>query len=502
MKRIACLLFLLIVAATAAVAQTSLPAVPVSPATVDRLMNQMIERWHIPGAAIAIVENDKVVFLKGYGVKEVGKPTPVTADTLFHIGSTTKAFTTTAMAMLVDEGKMEWDDPVRKHLQYFHLDEACADSLVTLRDIVSHRTGLSRHDELWDNSPWDRESIIRRIGSVKLDKPFRTAYQYQNIMFIAAGEAVAATAGMPWESFVQKRILDPLGMTETRMTIAGWNAADHATGHSWDRKHGQVVVQPLVDDANIGPAGEIKSSARDMAQWLRLQLDGGTVDGKKVVSTAALDETHKPNTIIPVEGSTKTMNPYTILEACAMGWNVQDYRGEKLVSHGGALNGFRARVDLLADRHSGFVILINMGRGYGMFAVRAALLDLMTGHAIDRDWNDYFFAAEKSEDDKDDAKKAERTAKRKTDTHPSHELAAYAGTYEDPAYGTATVTLEAEQLMFRWSRIAVPLKHYQYDTFSAESEPDDLDEQIQFTLGGDGEVAKMIFLGEEFVKKK
>src|SRR5436305_9323602 len=181
-------------------------------AAIDKLALDTMKQWKLPGLAVAIVKDDRVVLARGYGVKELGGSAPVTDETLFQIASTSKAFTTTAMAMLVDEKKMSWDDPVRQHVVYFHLDDACADAGVTLRDIVSHRTGLSRHDELWDNSGLSREEVIRAIGHVKLAKPFRSAYQYQNIMFMAAGEAVEHASGMSWDDFVRTRIVRPLQM--------------------------------------------------------------------------------------------------------------------------------------------------------------------------------------------------------------------------------------------------------------------------------------------------
>src|SRR5712691_11266615 len=156
-------------------------------ADVDKLVTDTMKVWQVPVLAVAIVQNDRVVYAKGFGVRELGKVDAVTPDTLFEIASTTKAFTTTALAMLVDQKKLEWDDPVHKYVEYFHLAEPCADSLVTVRDIVSHRTGLARHDELWDYTDWSREQVIRSIGSLKLSKPFRSAYQYQNIMFALAG---------------------------------------------------------------------------------------------------------------------------------------------------------------------------------------------------------------------------------------------------------------------------------------------------------------------------
>jgi CubicO group peptidase (beta-lactamase class C family) len=473
----------------------------VDTAAVDRIVNEALRAWRVPGASVAIVQNDRVVFAKGYGVKELGSNAPVTADTLFHIGSTTKAFTTTAMAMLVDEKKLDWDDPVRKHLDYFRLSDPCADSLVTLRDITSHRTGLSRHDELWDNTPLTREQLIRSISSIKLTKPFRSAYQYQNIMFVTAGEAVASAAKMPWNDFVRTRIFEPLGMTHTRVTIADWLAADHATGHRLDKPGDRVVVQTLVDDDNLAPAGAIKSSARDMAQWVRLQLGDGTFDGKRLVSASALNETHMPQTVIRLEESTRESNPETLVEAYGLGWVIQDYRGELLVSHGGALNGFRAHVDLLPKQKTGFVVLINVGRSSATAAMRNSLLDLLLGKPNARDWNAYYLALERKSDEKEEAKKRGRDAKRRADTKPSRELSAYAGTYTNPAYGTATITADNGGLVLHWMRLALPLVHYQYDTFDVRSDVDDVDEQLLFRLGTDGEVNTLTLFGEEFTRE-
>src|SRR5438132_11669892 len=183
-------------------------AVPLSAQqNFDKLATDTLSAWKIPGLAVAVVQNDRVVYINAFGVKEIGKSGPVTPDTLFEIASTTKAFTATALAMLVDQKKLDWDDPVRKYVDYFHLADPCADSLVTVRDIVSHRTGLSRHDELWDYTDWPREQLVRSMGAVKLSKPFRSAYQYQNIMFALAGEVVASASKTPWETFVRSSIL-------------------------------------------------------------------------------------------------------------------------------------------------------------------------------------------------------------------------------------------------------------------------------------------------------
>src|SRR5438105_2134525 len=402
-------------------------------AAVDRLARDTMARWKVPAMSIAMVQNDRVTYLKGFNA---------TPDTLFQIGSTTKAFTTTAMAMLVDEKKLSWDDPVRKYLEYFHLSDPCADSVVTLRDIVSHRTGLSRHDEIWDYTDLKREEIVRRMATIKLTKPIRSAYQYNNIMLMTAGEVVAAASKMPWGDFVRTRIFEPLGMKNSVPWEPGWDHTDRVLGYYYDPTKDAVLPLTLQSYESLAPAGTIKSSARDMAQWIRFQLNDGVVDGKRLVSAEALNETKTAQMLVPLTGVSKDENPETNLSAYGMAWRIQDYRGELLISHGGALNGFRTQVDLLPKLHSGFVVMSNLGRGLAVIAMRNALADLLIGKP-DRDWNAYYLALEPKARADEETKKREREAKRHRDTKPSHELSAYAGTYSNAAYGPVDVSLDA-----------------------------------------------------------
>jgi CubicO group peptidase (beta-lactamase class C family) len=475
-------------------------AQPLDTKAIDRIVTTAMKSWQLPGVAIAIVKNDRVVYVNGYGTKELGGTEPVTGDTLFQIASTSKAFTTTAMAMLAAEKKLSWDDPVRKHVDYFRLADLCADSQVTLRDIVSHRTGLSRHDELWDNSPFTAEDVVRRIGRVELSKPFRSAYQYQNIMYIAAGEAVSKASGMPWDEFMKTRIFRPLAMTRTVVSDAEWNAADHATGHQYDWKTGRLAPQRPIDTTTIGAGGAIKSSASDMANWLRFQLTNGAFNLVQLVDPAAIEETKTPNTVIRMEGLTREANTETNVMSYAMGWTVQDYRGELLVSHAGALNGFRTHVDLLPRRSTGFVIMTNVGRGLSLVSMRNSLADLLSGKP-GRDWNAYYLMVDRRADEKGEAEKEARNAKRIPDTTPSRPLEQYAGEYESPAYGIAKVSVVDGHLVLQWSRMTIPLTHFHYDVFNALSEYDDVDEQVTFTLGAEREVKMLTFFGEQFTKK-
>ncbi|HSP16611.1 MAG TPA: serine hydrolase [Thermoanaerobaculia bacterium] len=468
----------------------SLFAQSIDSAAVDRLVRDTMSRWEVPAMSVAVVQNDRVTYIKGFGA---------TPDTLFQIGSTTKAFTTTAMAMLVDEKKMSWDDPVRKYLEYFHLSDPCADATVTLRDIVSHRSGLSRHDEIWDYTDLSREEIIRRMATVKLSKPIRGAYQYNNIMFMTAGEAVASAAKMPLSAFVKTRIFDPLGMRETVISEADWLRSVHVAGYHYDPVRDAVVPQAMQPYESLAPAGTIKSSARDMAQWIRFQLNDGVVDGKRLVSAEALNETKTPQIVLPNEQAVRDDNPETNINTYGMAWRIQDYRGELLVSHGGALNGFRTQVDLLPRQHSGFVVMSNLGRGYATIAMRNALADMLLGKPA-RDWNAYYLALDAKSRAEDETKKREQNAKRHNDTKPSRELAAYAGTYTSPAYGPATVSLNGDQLVLQYGRLRMPLTHWQFDTFSAVNAEEEIDELVPFALGTDGEVKKLTLFGEDFAK--
>lgn len=468
--------------------------------TVDRLATTAMTSWRAPALAVAVVLDDRVIVAKGYGVKELGKPERVTPETLFEIASTTKAFTSTAMAMLVSDKQLTWDEPVHDVLPWFHLADPCADAAVTLRDLVSHRTGLSRHDELWSNTTLTRDELLRNIGKVALTKPIRTTYQYNNIMFIAAGEAVAAASGMSWEDFIRRRIFAPLQMTHSRIAFAEWNASDHALGHRLDSKTDSVVLQPFHNYDVLAPAGTIKSCAVDMAQWLRFQLAGGVIDGKRLVAAEALDETRMPQIVIRRDAESRETSPETNVASYAMGWNVTDYRGEMLLAHAGALNAFRTQVALLPYRHFGVVVMTNIGRGQLPVALRNSIIDAFLGKT-NRDWNALLLAAAKKADEKDAETKKAREAKRPKDTKPTRPLDAYAGTYSSPGYGTAVVSVANDALLLSWGTLKLPLTHYAYDAFSAVEESEDIDETVQFKLSAEGEVKGFSFFGEEMTRK-
>lgn len=470
----------------------------VDQASLDRIMTESLKVWDVPGAAIVVVQGDEVVYLKGFGVKAISKPDAVTPDTLFAIGSTSKAFTTAAMAALVDDGKMAWNDPVRKHLPGFRLADPLANESVTMRDIVTHRTGLIRHDLLWYGSPWSRDEIIRRIGFVPLSFPLRTDFQYQNIMYLAAGEAVGRTAGSSWEEFVQARLFEPLGMKTANFSVSEViNVEDRATPH---QKANEKTIQiPWRNIDNIAPAGSINASAAELANWIKLHLNEGRVGGKQVISAANINEMHMPQMVVRIEGRWKLFfgEPETTQLSYGLGWFISSYRGHKLVGHGGSIDGFRAQIQLAPAAKIGVAVLANLGNTQLPEAVAYQVIDRMLG-LEPRDWNKRLSEESKKLEAEGAAAVKARFDRRVPNTRPSLALAEYAGEYEDPGYGVATVAIEGDALVLRWSFARLKLEHFHYDTFTPGRTGAMAGEMIQFYLNPDGKADSMIFQGVRF----
>jgi CubicO group peptidase (beta-lactamase class C family) len=404
------------------------------------------------------------------------------------------------MAMLADEEKLDWSDPVRKHLKDFHLADPLADGDVRLNDLVSHRTGVAPHDLLWYRAAWGQEEMIRRIGKVPLSKPFRSAMQYQSIMFTAAGQAAANAAGKPWDELVRDRIFVPLKMKSASLrTPDALKMPDHASGHKKNSEDAVNVI-PWYEQKEPNPAGSVNASARDLAPWLQLHLNEGMHAGKQLVSAANLTMTHTPHIVNPMSETTQAEHPFTQQMSYGLAWVIQDYRGEKLVSHAGLIDGFRAHLTLLPKKKLGLAILCNMDQTRMNLALSNSLVDLLLG-APAKDWNAHYreivsaaeFAA------KIEAVQVERGRKR--GTKPTLTLGEYAGKYEEPAYGEAVIVEEKGELFLKWSSFRCKLEHFQYDTFRVL---DDLLGQwlLEFQVEDGKRAVSMSAIGVKFVRKK
>jgi CubicO group peptidase (beta-lactamase class C family) len=428
---------------------------------IDREVHAAMKFWNVPGVALVVAGPDKT-YLKGYGVRESGKDEPVTPDTIFPLASCTKAFTSLALAILVGDGKLSWEDPVRKHLPEFHLADPKADALVTVRDLLSHRTGVGGHDLLWYRAPWNQQESIRRICKMPPDGPFRSTFAYQSIMYMALGKIAAGRHSRGWDGFVRERILDPLGIAAKMTTTEVEKCTDVANGHRLGPEHLEVMARYAIPEPN--PSGSIHLSARELGKWLQFQLSDGEWNGKRLVKAEDLQETHKPQTLIPMNLMAKALNPETVQLSYAMGWVVQDYRGVKVISHSGWIDGFRCQLTLLPDHHLAFGILANLDGTRMNLALSNRMIDLLLD-LPEKNWNAHFgqllvrTLRQKQEADK------RRAAARRPDHKPSLPLAEYVGEYEHPAYGVCKISRKGEDLIWEWSSFKKVLDHYDGDTF-------------------------------------
>jgi CubicO group peptidase (beta-lactamase class C family) len=334
--------------------------------TIEAKIDARRKELGIPGVSLVIVKDDKVIYIKGLGYKDYEKQLPVTPDTQFAIGSATKAFTALSVLMSMDEGKLALDDSPKKYLPYFKMYDPDTDAHITIRDLMSHRSGLNRTDLAMITGKLTRSELIQVAAQAKPTAKLGEKFQYQNIMFTAAGEIVATVQKMPWEKFIPQRVFKPLGMTNSSMSIADMQkASDFSYGYNYNFDTKTVQRLPFREITQVAPAGSINSSARDMAEWLRFVLNGGAVAGKRLVSEKGYAEWLKPQ--MKIAGTT----------SYGFGWFLQDWNGLKVVQHGGNIDGFNSMVAMIPEKHLGFALLTNVSDstlgGDAMLAIWNAL---------------------------------------------------------------------------------------------------------------------------------
>jgi CubicO group peptidase (beta-lactamase class C family) len=430
------------------------------PAYVERVRSE----WGAPGIAVAVVKDDSIVFLRGFGVREVGKPEPVDEHSVFAIASTSKAFTAAALAMLVDRGRLQWNDPVETRLPGFRLYDPYASHELTVRDLLSHRSGLPRGDALWYASPFDRQEVLRRVRYLEPGWSFRSRYGYQNLMLLAAGEIIPAVTDTSWDDFVRVHIFEPLGMRST-VTSVRRLPENHTMPHG--RIDGMVTPMPWRNFDNLGGAGAVISSAADLAQWMRLQLGRGVYRGDTLLSDSVAREMWTAQTVVPPDEDERALFPESHLYGYGMGWRLQDYRGRLIVRHGGALDGMRTHIALVPEERLGVVAITNFSESRVPQAVVWRVIDAyLTDHP--KDWNARYRERARGDSARADSTRRAREAERATGTTPTHALPAFAGTYESVLYGEAEVGVEEGKLVLRIGPSYVgDLEHWHYDTFRA-----------------------------------
>ncbi|MGE0555645.1 MAG: serine hydrolase [Gemmatimonadales bacterium] len=454
------LLALALVSASVAGAQR--PKDPL--AGLDRYVEKALADWGVPGAAVAIVRGDSVILAKGYGVRRLGESAPVDAETIFAIGSNSKAFTTAALALLVDEGKLAWDDRVITHLPWFQLRDPWITRQLDIRDLVSHRSGVARHDALWYATRRSTENVVRQLRFADTELPFRSGWLYNNNLYLTAGLVIERLGGASWDDFVASRLLRPLGMTRASTTVRGLEGTPNvAAPHMTLDGTLQPVAFRNID--NAGPAGSINASARDMARWLQFQIDSGRVGGRRLLAAGQFAEMWRARAIIHDPLFRSLFAPSELVEY-GLGWFLFLHRDRKVVLHGGNIDGMSALVSFIPDERIGVVVLTNLNQTFAHAGVTRWIFDRLLG-APEEDWNVKTLALFERARAADAGRPSWKSG-RVEGTKPTLALSAYAGAYTDSLYGGATVRERSGALELELDPGHVArLSHWHYDTFRA-----------------------------------
>ena len=485
-------------AESAAPAAASVPlATPVPPpaqpdpaaalADLDALVARELAAWKVPGVGLAILKDGRPLLVRGYGFRDVDKRLPVTAQTRFAIASNTKSFTAATVALLVDEGKLAWDKPVRTYLPDFQLQDLFASEHITPRDLLCHDSGLPRHDFVWYGAKLSREDLIHRLRYLEPSKDFRSTWQYNNLMFAAAGFLAGKAAGTPWETLVHDRLFVPLGMTRSNFLPGALDPGDTDFALPFSKDHQEKVnaIPFYADDPALGPAGMIYSTAEDLSHWVAMKLAHGQYAGRQVLTAAQIDTMQTPQMPMP----SAHLDPELGDSTYGLGVILSTFRGHRVVLHGGNINGFSSQVTFLPDDRIGVVTLANLDNSPFPNVLAREIFDRLLG-LPPIDWSG------RTRRRTDEAKAAEEGARqenlspRKPDTHPAHPLDDYVGTYTHPAYGTVEIARAGNGLEMRSHGCKIALRHFHYEVFDTPEESGNALEKgkVMFHTNWNGEV--------------
>ncbi|MFH1120423.1 MAG: serine hydrolase [Bacteroidota bacterium] len=463
---------------------------------LDAYFSDALNKWGVPGMAVAIIKDDSVILMKGYGVRETGKNDLVDEHTLFAVASNSKSFTATAMGILVDEGKIKWDGKVADYLPWFRLYDPYVTQNITIRDLLSHRTGLETFsgDLIWYGSTYSRDEVIKRAALLKPKYGFRAVYGYSNIMYLAAGQIIASVSGMNWDEFIRMRILNPLEMIHTNTSITQLDMEGNTAKPHNDDDDKVISINYLNWD-NIGPAGSINSSASDMIKWIQFQLKKGKWNDHELISEKSLRELWTPQTIQRVSPIAEKLWPSTHFKSYGMGWSLMDYHGKKVISHSGGYDGMISFTGFVPEAGLGFVILTNKNSSL-YYPLSFKILDsFLSGEKTD--WSTRFLELENKNRETDRKEKEEQALKRIHGTSPTLPLDKYVGSYISEIYGEARIQMKNNQLYLNFIPTPLfhsPLAHWQYNTFTIKfpDVPSLPEGKAAFILDSDGGIDKML----------
>ncbi len=467
----------------------------------EQYMVKILKDWNAPGVAVGVVAKDKLVFAKGYGYRDYGQRLPMTANTLFEIASNTKLFTAIAVGMLVEEGKLEWDKPVRRYVPAvrFYNDEL--NNTVTIRDMLAHRTGVTRHDMIFYRSDLTRRELFERLKYLEPEEPLRQTFLYNNLMYTASGYIIELLTQQTWEDFVRERILQPLGMNNTVFSVEEMKKqGDHSVAYKEQRDSTELIQIPHHEEqawAGIGPGGSLVSNVQEMSRWLIALMNDGKYQDKQVIPPQVLKATLKPsiavtNHLLENLGYKELLSP-----VYGIGRYLSSYRGHFLTYHGGDSGGCFSQVSCMPYDQVGVIVFVIGGHC-------GSLPDIITYNLCERlldldqtPWSERYLELRRKSKDAGKEARAKTGGDRVPDTKPSHTLADYVGEYEHPAYGILKIGVDDEELQFDFHRIQLPLSHYHYDRFDTADDELWGKWSVNFGTNPQGDVHKAVMSLDE-----
>lgn len=438
-----------------------------------RAMDEL-ECWEVPGLEFVIVQDHETLLAEGFGLRNVEQRLPATPETRFHHGSTGKAFTGVLVGTLVDEGLLAWDRPVRDYLPDFRTHDSVLSDRVTVADLLSHRSGLARHEWAWLANPsLSRAELVHRLRYLDSKLDLRATFEYSNLAYVTVGHLIASVTGSTWEEQMRRRVLEPLGMSRTVTSVDEAQSVEHAQPYGADVPRTPIAWRR---SDQIAPAGQMISCALDVERWLRLQLGDGEVDGRRIISPAALAETRQLRTPLDVPGPDPDIHFY----GYGFGWILGTYRGHRLVWHNGGIDGFKTDIAMLPDVGIAVAVSCNVLQTELPFALVFQTLDMLLGEAP-KSWSEKLRGADAGEPAPSESVVAPCT-------RPPHALEGYAGAYEHPGYGVLHVEVQADALHVRLSELDVTARYRHYDTWTLEYEPLQTCWPLTFLTDPDGRV--------------
>ncbi|MEJ2584434.1 MAG: serine hydrolase [Robiginitalea sp.] len=471
---------------------------------LDAMIRQGIEDWHIPGLAAVVVTDGEIAFSRVYGVRDVDSGTPVDRQTLFNMGSTTKAVVCMALGILVDQGKLAWDDKVRDHLPEFRLSDPYITEEARVKDLLTHNLGIAQADLLWVLDSVSTRETLRRFSLAKKAYPVRGGYQYNNLMYAVAGEVIQAVSGKHWTEFVREEIFRPLEMTHTVARAADiFSTGNYVTPYFYEEEKGFIEVPYNLSD-QIGAAGMIWTCAADMENYLRFLVGGGVYKEEVVLKPETFSYLFKPHTLLPESGFYPTRqltSPHWL--SYGLGWFQHDYRGQKLDFHTGSIGGLVAIAGIIHDKNTAVYVLANRDHAELRHAILYKALDLWAFKDASRDWHGEIFDLYGDLAEKGREQEQELLGNREANTQTSLPAEAYSGRYHHPMLGEVIVSVVPEGMEMRFNDfVSFKAEHWHYDTYRIV--PDNryrFEGFFNFHLGTNGSVVEMEAFGERFTKR-